>query len=264
MDHAAHRPRGTSGGSNMGTTAPVHQLSIAVADPQAVLRESLAAYLSTREGIRVVGTSSSVRGLLDLVEATQPEVLVADADLFGEGGIEAISSLMARPKPPRVVILMTGGDRERAASAMRMGVSACVLKEAPLDDLLSAIHAVAEGQMWMSPPLLTAMFSEYRTNVEQLRAREELKRLTQRELEVLRLMVSGYSRAAIAEALHVANDTVRTHTQNLERKLNVHSAVAAVAIARQAGMRPTDEVSSEAAVGRPTAPSSQSRGQRKR
>jgi DNA-binding NarL/FixJ family response regulator len=113
-----------------------------------------------------------------------------------------------------------------------------VLKQAPLCELLSAIRSVAAGQMWMSPALLTVLFSEYRADADELRAREQLNRLTPRELEVLRLMVSGYNRRDIASQLHVSSDTVRTHAQSLEKKLRVHSAVAAVSIALQAGLRP--------------------------
>jgi DNA-binding NarL/FixJ family response regulator len=92
--------------------------------------------------------------------------------------------------------------------------------------------------MWMSPTLLTALLSECRADADQQRAREQLNRLTPRETEVLRLMVNGHNRRQIADQLHVSSETVRTHAQSLQKKLQVHSGVAAVSLALKAGLRP--------------------------
>lgn len=214
------------------------ETSVAMADSQAVLCESLAAYLTGQPDMRVIGSCGTIGAVGDLVGSTHPDVLLLDCDLLTDVGMEYIRTITSIPRGPSVILLMTREDRDVTALAMRMGVSACVLKQAPLDDLIAAIRSVAAGQMWMSPALLTAMFAEYRADSDQLRAREQLNRLTPRELEVLRLMVTGLGRNAIAERLHVSSNTVRTHAQNLEKKLKVHSAVAAVSIALQAGLRP--------------------------
>lgn len=217
---------------------PPYGASIVIADAHAVLCESLAAYLGRQDGLRVIDSCSSIAAVTDLVEATHPDVLLLDADLLNPIGMEHLRTITTIPRGPAVILLMTREDREATSSAMRMGVSACVLKQTPLDELVSAIRAVTAGQMWLSPALVTAMFAEYRADSEELRAREQLSRLTTRELEVLRLMVGGLGREAIGNRLHVSSNTVRTHTQNLEKKLGVHSAVAAVSIALQAGIRP--------------------------
>jgi DNA-binding NarL/FixJ family response regulator len=219
-------------------TGPGYETSVAMADAQAVLCESLAAYLGRQSGIRVIGSCNSAGAIGDLVESTRPDVLLLDYGLLADVGMEFLGTLTSQARGPAVVLLMTREDRETTALAMRMGASACVLKQASLEDLLAAIRAVADGQMWMSPQLLTAVFGDYRADTDQRKAREQLDKLTPRELEVLRMMVAGLGRNAIAEGLHVSSNTVRTHAQNLEKKLKVHSAVAAVSIALRAGLRP--------------------------
>jgi DNA-binding NarL/FixJ family response regulator len=214
------------------------ETTVAMADAQAVLCESLAAYLKRQAGLRVTGSCGSIAGVGDLVDSTHPDVLLLDSELLADVGMEFIHTITSIPRGPSVILLMAREDRETTALAMQMGASACVLKQAPLDDLMTAIRSVAVGQMWMSPALLTAMFAEYRADSDQLRAREQLNLLTPRELQVLKMMVAGLSRSAIAERLHVSTNTARTHAQNLEKKLKVHSAVAAVSIALQAGLRP--------------------------
>lgn len=215
-----------------------HATTVAIADSQAVFCESLAAYLREEAGMRVMGSCGTIGAVGDLVGATRPDVLLLDSDLLDDVGMSFVRTITSLPRAPFVILLMTKEDRDATSLAMRMGVSACVMKQTALDDLIAAICSVAAGQMWMSPALLTAMFGEYRANSNELRAREQLSRLTPRELEILGLMVAGLGRIAIAERLHVSSNTVRTHAQNLEKKLKVHSAVAAVSIALQAGLRP--------------------------
>jgi two-component system NarL family response regulator len=216
----------------------VNELAVAIADTHAVLCESLAAYLDNEDGIRVVGSTSTVTDILDLIDATHPQVLLLDADLIGDNPSTHIRGVTTLARAPAVVLLMSQRDRDLATNAMRLGVTGCVLKRAPLIELLDAIRSAARGEIWISSSLLTVMFAEYRADSDMAKAREQLNQLTPRELEVLQLLVEGASREAIATRLHLSLNTVRTHTQNLEKKLRVRSAVAAVSIALRAGLRP--------------------------
>ena len=130
-------------------------------------------------------------------------------------------------------------DRDAAEIAMKYGVFGFVLKVAPLQEVAEAVRWAAKNKMWVSPPLLTSILSGFRPSTDLEGARNHLKSLTKRELQVLTLMVDGLSHAQIAEQLHVSTNTVRTHTQNLQKKLNTHSGLAAVSIALEAGLRPS-------------------------
>jgi len=213
-------------------------VSLVMAHSQTLFCQSLGAYLEDQAGIRVIGSCSSAGAIRDLVESTHPDLLVVDWALLTDGSMGLLRTLTKNLRGPSVLLLIAEEDSDVAALGMRMGAAACVLKEGPVDDLLAAIRAVAAGQMWMSPALLAALFAEYRADSAQLEAREQVNRLAPREKEVLRLMVAGWDRNAMAEAIHVSNNTVRTHVQNIEKKLKVHSVVAAVSVALQAGLRP--------------------------
>jgi DNA-binding NarL/FixJ family response regulator len=214
------------------------ELTVAIADTHAVLCESLAAYLDSEEGFRVVGATSSPVEIHGLIAASRPDVLVLGADLLGDESLMRLREITMLAKGPAVVLLMSQKDRDAATNALRLGVAGCVLKRAPLHELVDAIRSAAHGEIWISSSLLTVIFAEYRADSDMTRAREQLNQLTPRELEVLQLLVEGASRENIAAQLHLSRNTVRTHTQNLEKKLKVRSAVAAVSIALRAGLRP--------------------------
>ena len=142
------------------------------------------------------------------------------------------------PSSPAVVMLMCDEATAAGASAIQMGVLGLVLKVAPVKELVEAIRLAAKGQMWVFPTAAHRACRVASTPARHREAKDRLSVLTKRELEVLDLLVEGLGHRAIAQRLHVSANTVRTHSQNLQKKLNVHSALAAVAIALDAGMRP--------------------------
>lgn len=214
------------------------EIGVAIACSEALLGESVTVYLKAQAGIRVVASCTSARAIRELLQSTRLDVLVIDMELLPERPEEFIRSVAEPRTGTSWVLLMAKEDGDVAAQAMRTGVSACVSKQAPIHDLIAAIRSVADGQMWMSPGLLTAMFRDQRSDPDRRVAWEMLDRLTARELEVLSLMVAGSSRSSIAEGLHLSGNTVRTHTQNIQKKLRVRSSVAAVSVALKAGLRP--------------------------
>jgi len=219
-------------------TSYVHQTTVMIVDSHPVLCEALTNRLSEEADLRVLATASSATGLVELVAMHRPQVLVLDAELGEANGAALIRQIRTTQPGTAIVLLTCNEDADSAAHAMRMGATAFVLKVAPVQDLLTAIRWAGQGEMWMSPPLLTNLFSEIRTRSGGERTRSRLSQLTQRELEVLELLVEGLSHAAIAKRLHLAVNTVRTHTHNLQTKLNVHSNLAAVSVALDEGLRP--------------------------
>jgi DNA-binding NarL/FixJ family response regulator len=213
------------------------ETAVAIVDHQPVLCESLSAFLSGEANLRVVGSASTAAEVADLIATRRPDVLILDAEFDTAHGVDILEQIGAMPSSPAIVMLMADEDFATAGRALRMGASGFVLKAAPIRELVEAIHWAAKGQMWMSPPLLTGLLQE-RPDTGSREAKGRLALLTKRELDVLRLLVEGLSQTAISARLHVSANTVRTHSQNLQKKLGVHSAVAAVSVALDAGLRP--------------------------
>ncbi|GAA2134915.1 response regulator transcription factor [Streptomyces synnematoformans] len=157
------------------------------------------------------------------------------------GGISLTARVRSAHPQTRTVVLAARDDPARAAAAVQAGAYGWVAKDSSLSRLLAVIRGVLRGETHLPPALLTGVLREltaareHRTESEQL-----VESLTPREHEVLRCMVAGLGRKAVAERLYLSPHTVRTHMQNVLGKLGVHSTLAAVALARRAGVGPVD------------------------
>ncbi|MFG2578230.1 LuxR C-terminal-related transcriptional regulator [Streptomyces malaysiensis] len=156
-------------------------------------------------------------------------------------GISLVGAVRSAQPGVRTVVLAERDDPRRAAAALQAGASGWVAKDCSLVRLLAVIRGVLRDETHLPPALLTGVLREltaarkHRTESERL-----VESLTPREREVLRCMVAGLGRKAVAERLFLSPHTVRTHMQNVLGKLGVHSTLAAVALARRAGVGPVD------------------------
>ncbi|MGW8374546.1 LuxR C-terminal-related transcriptional regulator [Streptomyces sp. ODS28] len=157
------------------------------------------------------------------------------------GGIALVSRVRQEHPQLRTVVLAERDDPRHAAAALQAGAGGWVAKDCSLSRLLQVIRGVLKDETHLSPSLLTGVLREltasrkHRTESERL-----VESLTPREREVLRCMVAGLGRKAVAERLYLSPHTVRTHMQNVLGKLGVHSTLAAVALARRAGVGPVE------------------------
>lgn len=172
-----------------------------------------------------------------MLRGRQVDVVLLDVDLDGDDGIRFASEALSQNPDVRIVVVTAGEDESRVVEAVCLGVSGWVQKDEPVEHLLSVIRGSLIGETWIPPRLLTRVLAELRS-AQRDRADHELllATLTRREKEVLRCLVSGMNKDAIAGQLYLSGNTVRTHIQNLLRKLDVHSTLAAVALARRAGL----------------------------
>lgn len=213
--------------------------TIGIIDHQPVLCESLAAALSEQIDLRVVGHASTAQHAAGLVEDVRPEVLVLGFDFAAHRGVDVLKQTRDLGSGPAIVMIMSSCDPKATARALRFGARGFVLTMSPVSDLVEAVRWVAKGQMWVSPPILTTLL-RVTSGEGDAAAKGRLECLTRRELDVLGLLVEGLGHSAISARLHVSSNTVRTHSQNLQKKLGVRSAVAAVSVALEAGMRPAE------------------------
>lgn len=241
------------------------RIRVLVVDDHRIFAESLAAALAAEPDVDVSAAGSGPAALRCLdraaAEGRRFDVLLVDADLGGnapvprpaavpvrEGsedglvdGISLVAGVRSGQPGVRTVVLAEKDDSRRAALALQAGASGWVAKDCSLSRLLTVIRGVLRDETHLPPALLTGVLREltaarkHRTESERL-----VESLTPREREVLRCMVAGLGRKAVAERLFLSPHTVRTHMQNVLGKLGVHSTLAAVALARRAGVGPVD------------------------
>ncbi|MET9916781.1 response regulator transcription factor [Streptomyces sp. NPDC006435] len=241
------------------------RIRVLVVDDHRIFAESLAAALTAEPDVDVAAAGSGPAALRCLERATAEgrgyDVVLVDAELGalapgvrpapvpvpngGENapvdGLSLVAGVhIARPAV-RTVVLAERDDPHRAALALQAGASGWVAKDCSLQRLLAVVRGVLRGETHLPPALLTGVLKEltaarkHRTESERL-----VESLTPREREVLRCMVAGLGRKAVAERLFLSPHTVRTHMQNVLGKLGVHSTLAAVALARRAGVGPAE------------------------
>ncbi|MGR8010083.1 LuxR C-terminal-related transcriptional regulator [Streptomyces hypolithicus] len=239
------------------------RIRVLVVDDHRIFAESLAAALAAEPDVDVSAAGSGPAALRCLERAAAEDrsfdVMLVDADLGTtavaartvplsepgqEGlvdGISLVAGVRTGQLAVRTVVLAEKDDPRRAALALQAGASGWVAKDCSLQRLLAVIRGVLRDETHLPPALLTGVLREltaarkHRTDSERL-----VESLTPREREVLRCMVAGLGRKAVAERLFLSPHTVRTHMQNVLGKLGVHSTLAAVALARRAGVGPAD------------------------
>ncbi len=221
-----------------GRQQGLDDVTLGVADGHPVLCDGLSSCLEPVTGLRVLGTATSLSNLERLVAGHRPRLIVLGEGFTGACSPEIVTKLKVI-QPSLIVVSLVGdahvGDVGRLLAA---GAAAFVLKRAPLEELITAITWAARGEMWASPTLLPRLLDEVGTEARGTRSTGRLAALSARELEVLRLMTSGLDNAAIARRVYLSLNTVRTHARNIQRKLDVRSNVAAVAVALEECLSP--------------------------
>src|SRR6185437_13562861 len=173
---------------------------------------------------------------LDVVAARKPDAALMDARLGNMSGIDLTRRLTMLPGPPAVILLTTYADIATTVEAIRAGVVGFVAKSASVEQVITAVRAVALGGIWLPAGLLGKLLADFRAPADE--GQQLIRQLTPREQQVLSLMVSGMDRNGIASQLRQSPNTVRTYIRNMAVKLGCHSAIELVAVGLRAGLRP--------------------------
>jgi two-component system, NarL family, nitrate/nitrite response regulator NarL len=204
----------------MGMTEATVRLMLV--DDHPLVRDGLRARLESVPGLRVVAEAADAQTALDAALAERPDLVLMDVGLRGVNGIETTRRLLQQLPALRVLVLSMLDAPATMREAMQAGARAYLLKDAPADEIVQAIHAVMEGQVLQPSALLAPAPGE-----------RMLSSLTPREREVLRLIADGLSSKAIGERLDMGVRTVETHRTHLRRKLDLPSPAALVRYAIQ-------------------------------
>ena len=194
-------------------------IKVLICDDQAVVCEGLRAILGAAGDLQVVGVAHDGEEALTLAESTQPDVILMDLKMPGMNGIQATRLLLERRPNQRVLVLTTYDFDEWVLDAVRSGASGYLLKDTPRETLLAAIRGTAQGQTYIDPAVAGKLLEQVRsgpTPATPAPAPEFLRRLNEREVEVLGLVARGLSNTEIAGRLHLSEGTVKNYVSGIE------------------------------------------------
>ena len=219
MAHAAH--------------AAGEPIRVLVADDHALYRRGLEMVLAQEDDIEIVGEAGDGAEAIRLVEELLPDVVLMDIRMPRRSGIEACTAIKDVVPSTRIVILTISDEESDLYEAVRAGANGYLLKDVPGEEIADGIRAVFGGQSLISPSMASKLLSEFALMIKKSEERPQLlvPRLTERELQVLKLVARGMGNRDIATDLFISENTVKNHVRNILEKLQLHSRMEAVVYA---------------------------------
>jgi DNA-binding NarL/FixJ family response regulator len=208
---------------------------VLVADDQSMVRAGFRMLLGGEPDIEVVAEASNGLEAVDKAARFHPAVVLMDIRMPELDGLEATRRILAAEDTARILILTTFDLDEYVYEALRAGASGFVLKDDPPEQLIAAIRVVAGGDALLSPSITKRVIKQF-TRIPRPAPPKELDELTERELDVFRLISRGLSNAEIGRELYISDTTVKTHITHILQKLNLRDRVQAVVLAYETGL----------------------------
>ena len=203
-------------------------IRVCLVDDQTLVRQGIRSLLALDDGIEVVAEATDGRQAVELIPEVAPDVVLMDMRMPVMSGLETLQALAADHRLPPTIILTTFDDDELVLAGIKAGARGYLLKDVSLEQLVAAIHTVAEGGSLVQPAVTQRLLSGLETLRTDFVSLDQPDPLTERETEILRLMSGGYSNREVAESLGVAEGTVKNHVSNILSKLGVRDRTRAV------------------------------------
>jgi DNA-binding NarL/FixJ family response regulator len=214
-------------------------VSVLIADDQALVRAGFRSILEAQPGIKVVGEAADGRDAVALARHRHPDVVLMDIQMPDIDGLEATRLIVegAAPDDSIAVLMLTTFDlNEYVYEALRAGASGFLLKDVPPEDLVAAVRVVAAGDGLIAPTITKRLIEQFARSAPPTTPPRGLDELTPREVEVLTLIARGLSNGEIADELVISGATVKTHVKRVLSKLGARDRVQAVVAAYEAGL----------------------------
>ncbi|MBI2165966.1 MAG: response regulator transcription factor [Chloroflexi bacterium] len=215
-------------------------MRILVADDHTLIRRGVVGLLNSQPDMEVVGDVGSGEEAFTKTAAALPEVVLMDIGMPGMNGLDACKAIKTQLPSVQVLILTMHDREDYLFQALRAGASGYILKGADVQDLLSAIRCVHDGEVYLYRTITKKLLADYVRRVEQGGERGTYDGLTEREREVLRLIAQGKTTSEIAQLLYISQHTVQTHRDHIMKKLDLHSKAALIKYAIRKGLISAD------------------------
>jgi DNA-binding NarL/FixJ family response regulator len=197
-------------------------------DDQELFRRGLTMLLGVEDDIEVVGEAGDGVAATELAAAAVPDVILMDVRMPKRSGIEACVAIKEVAPTARIIMLTVSDEEVDLYDAVKNGASGYLLKDSSIDEVAQAIRVVADGQSLISPSMAIKLLDEFKQMSRTDRQQVPSPRLTDRELEVLKLVAQGLNNREIAKRLFISENTVKNHVRNILEKLQLHSRMEAV------------------------------------
>ncbi|PTY36605.1 DNA-binding response regulator [Saccharospirillum sp. MSK14-1] len=213
-------------------------IKVMLVDDQTLVREGIKSLLQLAGHIDIVGEASDGVEALERIPQCQPDVVLMDIRMPRLDGIETTQRLAEEESAPPVIILTTFDDHELVLNGIRAGARGFLLKDVSLESLVEAIEAVNRGETLIQPAVTERVMRGYTelTGETKIDSDPIQEPLTQREIEILRLMAGGYSNKEISRAIFKSEGTIKNHVSNILAKMNVRDRTRAVLKALELGL----------------------------
>ena len=213
-------------------------VTVLLADDHAVVRDGLRLLLDAHPDIRVIGDAANGRAAVQACTKHRPDVAVMDISMPELNGIEAARQIRVASPGTQVIILSMHCTAEHVFQALKAGAQGYLLKESAGSEVVDAVRAVSQGQRYLTQQVAELMIDDYVTHRESSEAKSPLERLSDREREVLQLVVEGKSAPEIGDLMSLSPKTVETYRSRLMQKLEIHDLPSLVKFAIQHGLTP--------------------------
>jgi two-component system NarL family response regulator len=209
-------------------TPGVEPIRVVVVDDQELFRRGLTMLLGVEPDIEVVGEAGDGVSAAQLVADVVPDVVLLDVRMPKRTGLEACIEIKELVPAARIIMLTVSDEEADLYEAVKNGASGYLLKDSSIDEVAQAVRVVAEGQSLISPSMAVKLLDEFKEMSRTDRDQVPTPRLTDRELEVLRLVATGLNNREVAKLLFISENTVKNHVRNILEKLQLHSRMEAV------------------------------------
>jgi DNA-binding NarL/FixJ family response regulator len=216
-----------------GTEGATEPIRVLVVDDHALFRRGLEMVLAQESDIEVVGEAGDGAEAVTRATETLPDIVLMDVRMPRRSGIEACTAIKDAVPSAKIVMLTISDEEADLYEAIKAGASGYLLKEISIDEVATAIRAVAGGQSLISPSMAGKLLTEFATMIKRDGERQQVPapRLTEREMDVLKLVARGLNNRDIAAQLFISDNTVKNHIRNMLEKLQLHSRMEAVVYA---------------------------------
>jgi len=233
------------GGDDVTSATPFDApapIRVMIADDHELYRRGMQVVVELDGTAQVVGEASNGLEAVDVCLRVTPDVVLMDVRMPGVGGIEACRRIRDAVPDARILMLTMSDDETDLFEAIKAGASGYLLKDLPGEEVSDAIRKVHDGQAIIPPGMAATLLAEFtRLSQEPEPVTGTAPQLTDREVEVLRLVARGLANREIAEELVISENTVKNHVRNILEKLHLHSRVEAAVYAHRQHLLPTDE-----------------------